>query len=310
MPDNIMDLAGFPTLLDARYTQIKEEEYQGITDIIGMLYTQRDTDRLDQFHTSIGGLSDWAEFTGQISGQQYTEQYNTQSRPREFATMTTITRRLVHDDFSGVMDGKHFRPMVRAGMFTKQKHGTELFEMLTVNDTRWYVRSEGVPLVSNSHTTRTPGVSVTSGFDNYTTDVLTPVSLLAARIAGRKMKSSEGDRMDLFYDCIVLPVDVVDTYNEIANTKMGYDIPGMNENQASAARTGIQTVICLPLWTSTTGWVLVNKALMKENVYWYTSEEEDYGSIVEFDTLQIKNRGYMRHGPHVDDWRWCYGGGL
>lgn len=308
--DNVMDLEGFPTLLDARYTQIKEEEYQGITDIIPMLYTMRDTDRLDQFHTSVGGLSEWEEFTGQLRGQHQTEQYQTQSRPREFATMTTITRRLVHDDFSGIMEGRHFRPMVRAGMYTKQKHATQLFELLTVNDTRWFVRSEGVPIVSNSHTTRTGGVSTTSGFDNYTPDVLTPVSLLAARIEGRKMRSSEGDRMDLFYDGIILPVDMVDTYNEIANTRMGFDIPGMNENQAARERTGIMKVMCLPLWTSTTGWLLVNELLMKENVFWYTAEDEDYGSIVEFDTLQVKNRGYMRHGPHVDDWRWVYGGGL
>jgi hypothetical protein len=224
--------------------------------------------------------------------------------------MTVIERRLVQTDLSGVLDGKRFRPMVRAGMLTKQKHATELFEMLTVNDTRWFVRSEGVPIVSNSHTTRTPGVSTTDGFDNYSPDTLTPVSLLAARVAGRKIKSSEGDRMDMFYDTIILPVDMVDTYNEIANTRNGFDTPGMNENQASRERTGIRNVIVLPLWTSTTGWALVNMAMMKENVFWYTLEDEDYGSITEFDTLQIKSRGYMDHGPHVDDWRWIYAGGM
>jgi len=311
MPGNVMDLEGFPTLLDARYTEIKAEEYQGITDIIPLIYQQRSTDRLDQFHTSVGGLTDWEEFTGQINPQQIYEQYEVRSRPREFATMVIVTRRMVHDDFSGVFqDGLRFRPMVRAGMLTKQKHATELFEMLNINDTRWFVRSEGVPIVSNSHTTRTPNVSTTEGFDNLTTDALTPVSLIAAGIAGRKMRSSEGDRMDLHYDCIILPVDLVPTYNEIANTPLGFDIPGQNQNQASKERMGIRKVIVLPLWTSTVQWVLANEALMKENCLWYTSEEEDYGSLTEFDTLQIKSRGYMRHGPSVDNWRWAYGGGF
>jgi hypothetical protein len=305
-----MDLDGFATLLDARYTEIKEQEYAGITDIIPQIYTTRRTDRLDQFHTSIGGLSDWEEFTGQLHAQRQYEQYQSQSRPRAFATMTIITRRLVQTDLSGVLDGKRFRPMVRAGMLTKQKHATELFEMLTVNDHRWFVRSEGVPIVSNSHLTRTPGVSTAVGFDNYTPDALTPVSILAGRIAGRKMKSAEGDRMDMYYDTIVLPVDGVDTYNEIANTRAGFDVPSLNENQASKERTGITRVIVLPLWTSTTGWALVNYAMMRENCIWWTLEDEDYGSIVEFDTLQIKNRGYMDHGPMVDDWRWIYAGGM
>jgi len=290
-------------------TQIKAEEYAGITNVIPMIYREKPTDRLDQFHTATGGLSDWEEFTGQINTQQFYEQYETRSRPREFATMTIITNRMVQMDFSGVMEGRRYRPMVRAGMLTKQKHATELFEMITVNDTRWFVRSEGVPIGSNSHTTRTPNVTTTAGFDNLTTDVLTSVSLLAAKIAGRKIRSSEGDRMDMAYDGIILPVDLVDTYNEIANTPIGFDIPGQNQNQAAKERTGIMTVICLPLWTSTTRWVLVNKAMMMENCTWYTAQDEDYGSIVEFDTIQVKNRGYMWHGPHVDDWRWAYVGG-
>ena len=305
-----MDLEGFPTLLDARYSEIRQEEYAGITNIIPSLFTERPTDRLDQFRTSVSGLGQWEEFTGQLNVQQVYEQYQVSSRPRAFGTMCIVTRRMVTYDLAGVLNGRNFRPMVRAGMLTKQKHATELFEMLTVNDTRWYVRSEGVPIASNSHTTRVPNVSLTEGFDNYTTDVLTPVSLLAARIAGRKMKSSEGHRMDLFYDTVILPVDVVDTYNEIANTRLGFDIPGQNENQASAARTGIRNVICLPLWSSTTGWCLANQSLMKENLTWYTGEDEDYGSIMDFDTLQIKNRGYMDHGFSADDWRWVYVGGV
>lgn len=305
-----MNLAGFSTLVDARYSQIKSEEYAGITDIVPLIYTKRNTDRLDQYHTSIGGLGEWEEFTGQIQPQRMYEQYPTTSRPRAFATMTILDRRMMTFDLSGILDGKQHRQMVRAGMKTKQMHATEPFEMLTVNDTRWFVRGEGVPIVSNNHLTRTPNVSMTDGYDNYTPDTLSPASVLSAKIAGRKMKSSEGQRMDMYYDTALVTIDTVDTLNEILNTPRGFDIPGLNENQASRERSGIKNIICLPEWTSTTAWALVNMALMRENCYWFTAEEEDYGSIVEFDTLQIKSRGYMDHGPHIDGWQWIYGGGM
>lgn len=307
---SVMDLEGFPTVLDARYTQIKFEEFAGIDDVIPKIYTRRDTDRLNQYATSVGEFKEWELFTGQLNAQSLTEQYQVTSRPRPFGMMTSTSRRLARYELSELMNGKNFRPLVRSGMLTKQRHATEPFSMLTVNDTRWFVRSEGVPIVSASHTTRTQGVATTTGFSNYTADPLTPLSLLAAKVAGRKMKNSEGYRMDLLYDAIILPVDMVDTYNEIANTRMGFDIPGQNENQASRERTGIRKVIVLPQWTSTTGWLLVNERMMKENCTWFTGDDEDYGSITNFSTLQIQMRGYMDHGPQIDNWRWCYGGGM
>jgi hypothetical protein len=305
-----MTLEGFSTLLDARYTEIKQLELSGITNIIPMVYTERQTDRLDQFHTEVGGFSYWEEFTGEIRTQRMYEQYQSQSRPRAWAMMAIIDRRMVRFDLSNILDGKQFRPMLRAGMLTKQRHATELFEFLTVNDTRWYARSEGVPLVSNNHLTRTPGVSVTAGFDNYTPATLSPVALKDAMIAGFNIRNSEGQIMELNYDAIVLPRSQVEVYNEIANTLVGYDTPGQNQNQQSRERSGIRDVIMLPQWSSTTGWGLVNRQLMKDNCTWYTAEEEDYGSITEFSTLQIKTRGYMDHGFMVDGWRWIYGGGM
>ena len=115
-----MDLEGFPTLLDARYSEIRQEEYAGITNIIPSLFTERPTDRLDQFRTSVSGLGQWEEFTGQLNVQQVYEQYQVSSRPRAFGTMCIVTRRMVTYDLAGVLNGRNFRPMVRAGMLTKQ----------------------------------------------------------------------------------------------------------------------------------------------------------------------------------------------
>lgn len=305
---SVMTLAGFPTLLDARYTEIQEQELADVTDIIPMIYDVAPTDRLEERATSSGELDSWPEFTGQITSQAITEGYEVTSRPREYATMTVVTRSLIHDDFFGVFnDGMRFRPMVRAGIVTRQEHATRLFEMINVVDTHFYVRSDGLPVASAAHTYRTPGAPTWS---NTTAATLNPVSLRAALIAGRKIPNDQNKRSGITYDEIFLCVDLVPVYNEIANTPRGFDIPGLNENQEASARTGIQRVTALPYWTSTTGWVLSNSRLRRENVKWKDSEEPDYGRITEFDTLQVKSRGYMRYGTQVRAPHWAYAGGV
>ena len=272
------------------------------------MYTVTTSDRLEERYGSVGELATWPEFTGQLTAQQQYEQYETIFRPREFATMTIITKRMVDDDLSGIFNGARFRPMVRAGLVTRQKHATRFFEFLGSVDTYWSTYSEGVPYASTAHTTRTIGVSTSSGFSNLTTAPLTPTALRAALIAGRKIKNDQGDRADIWYDEIFVPVDLVPRTNEILRTIAGLDNPYGNENQESGMRSGVQKVIGLPYWTSSTNWVLMNSMLRRDELMWINRIEPMYGRITEFDTLQVKSRGYMRYGVARRGWRSGYCG--
>lgn len=308
MPANVMDLDNFPTLLDARFTELREDLKGSVVDVISAIYTRRETDRLEERATSTGNMGSWPQFTGQIEIDQLNEQYSVTSRPREYATMTIVTRAMIHDSFFEVFnDGARVRPLMLAGMITEQEHATRLFEMINVTDSHFYVRSDGLPIASAAHTYRNSGAPTWS---NTTSAPLSPVALRAALIAGRKIPSDRGKRSGITYDEIFLPVDLVPVYNEIANTPRGLDIPGLNQNQESSERTGIRNVVALDYWTSTTGWVLSNSMLKRENVFWMTSEDPDYGRITEFDTLQVKTRGYMRHGTQIRGPQWAYVGGL
>lgn len=309
MPSYIIDHADFPSFLDANYTQIVEEELASVEDIRPQLYSMMTTDRLEERSTSMGGLREWNEFTGTISFQRGYEQYESRFRPREYATAVQITRRMLRDDLSGVLEGLKFRPMVRAGLVTEQIHATRYFENIDVIDNHWSYRSEGVPIASQNHTTRTPGVDTSTGFSNLVTaSPLSEVTLRAAMIAGRKIKSSEGYRTNMHYDTLIVPVDLVPLAHEILRTTYGYNTPAMNESQEASARSGIVNVIGLPYLSRTNIWILVHMASFKENLKWVTSEEPVYGRMTEFNTLQVKARGYMRHGVWARDWRPVYVG--
>ena len=311
MPGSVMDNPGFPTLIDVAYSQIVEHELADMTDILPEIFTMITGDRLDFRSGELGEMAPWSEFTtGQVSYQEIYEQYNTQQRGREYTAGSIVTRRLVDDDQFGVMTGKRFRPMVQAGLLTRQLHGTRLYETMGIVDTHYYTYSEGLPLVSAAHLTRTPGVSTTTGFSNRTTAAFSPTALQAALIAGRKIRNDQGYRTGTSYDGIVFPPDLRPRVHQVLRTPYGLDNPYRNVNMESAKETGIMKMIELPHWSSATNWALVNTRKMKAACLWITRAAPEFGRINEFDTLQIKNRGYMRHGYAVtmNGLYWMYGG--
>jgi hypothetical protein len=245
---------------------------------------------------------------GEIEFQSIHEQHQTIFRPREYAAATQVTRRMVRDDLSGVLAGARFRPMVRAAILTEQLHATRLFDMIDAIDSHWAIRTEGVPIASPVHRTRTPGVSTAEGFNNIIQAPLSEVALRVAQIQGRKLRSSEGHRMNMGYDTLILPVDLVPLANEILRTTHGLNTLAGNENQESQARSGIRHVIALPHMQSSSRWFLANMRMMKDMLKWVTSEPATYGRMTEFHTMQVKSRGYMRHGVMPLGWRWVIAG--
>jgi hypothetical protein len=198
------------------------------------------------------------------------------------------------------MRGDRFRSMARSGVVTRQEHATRLFENLNLNDTYFYTRSEGLPLASASHTTRTPGVSTASGFSNLLASKLSQVSVRAAMIQHRKVASDRGKRSNIIADEIYVPIDLAPVAEEIFGTPKQLDSGNNNINPEK----GKLTIHVIPLWSSTVNWGIGNSRLRKQNVYWIEREAPDYGRISDFDTFQMKWRGYQRHGTMVRDWRW------
>lgn len=221
--------------------------------------------------------------------------------PREYAIGMRITRKMVADDLTGIMRGDRFRAMARSGVVTRQEHATRLLEMLGTNDTYFYTRSEALPLASAFHTTRTPGVSTLTGFSNLTAAKLSQVAVRAALIQARKFASDRGKRSNIVMDELYVPIDLWPVAQEIMQTPTQLDSANNNINP----ERGKLKIVPIPLWSTTTNWGIGNARLRKENVYWIEREEPEYGKISDFDTFQMKWRGYQRHGTLVRDWRWA-----
>jgi len=295
-----MDVASFQTLLDRRYRAIYDERYASTVDQLPMWFTMETSDSFEERRGSVGELPIWTAFGGNLTYTQLYEQYNAVATHIEFTQALRWTRRLMDDDQTGIMRGDRYRKMVDASIVTRQVHGARLWNFMNSNDTFFYSRSEGVPIASTSHTTRTPGVSTATGFSNLTTAELAPTAFRAERQRMRRFSNDQGYIANVIPDTLIVPIELEQRGMEILYSPGDPDQARrtMNPEQNSAA-------IEVPLYmTSATNWGLVDKKMMKENCLWFDHTKPDFKSVIDFETFQLKVSGYGRWSFLVFGWRW------
>lgn len=302
MPGAVMDFQAFSSLLDERYREIIDREESDQRDFIPMLCNVRDSDRATERISSVGEAPQWGAFTGQVDYTKFYEQYNSVATHREFAQGMVITRRMYESDLSGIMKrGDRFRKIVRSGLITQQVHAASIFNTATSLNLQFYALSEAVPIVSTSHTTRTPGVATTTGFSNYIVGAFNPTNYRTARILMRRFKNDQGDLTDIVADELWTSIENEPRAMEILRTKSGLDSNFQNINpEADSAK--------LIIWnrlTNTSAAYLCNASLREESVVWWNWIKREYEMIRDFETKQLKWSGYGAWSVQcLPEWRW------
>lgn len=302
----LMDLASFQTLVDRRYREIKDYELASVTDQLDLWFSMETSDSFEERRGTVGELPIWDQFGGNLQYTRFWEQYNAVATHIEFSQALRWTRRMMDDDLTGIMRGDRYRKMVRSGIITRQIHGARIWNFMSSNDIYFYARSEGVPMASASHTTRVPGVSTATGFNNVTVAELAPTSYRAARQQMRRFANDQGYITNIIGDKLVVPIELEQRAMEIQQSPGDPDTARRSNNPEAGTAT-----IEVPLyWTSTTNWALVNSTLQKENLIWFDQTKPDFRSIVDFETFQLKASGYGRWSFLGLDWRWLMAGAV
>ena len=295
-----MDTSGYQSLIDRRYREIYDEEFASTLDQLPLFFSMENSDSFEERRGSVGELPIWTAFTGSLTYTQFYEQYNATATHIEFSQAYRTSRRLMDDDLTGIMRGDRYRKMVNAGIVTRQQHGARLWNFMSSNDNMFYERSEGLPIASDSHTTRTPNVSTATGFDNLTTAELSPTAYRALRQQMRRFNNDQGYIANIIPDAIVVPIELEQRAMEILLSPGDPDNARrtMNPEQNSAE-------IIIPLqMTDANNWGLVNRKMMKENCIFFDHTKPDFKSLIDFETYQLKCSGYMRYSTLTFGWRW------
>jgi hypothetical protein len=293
----------FGDLLDPRFQKIFYEQYDQLPSMIDDLFAkQTHNGRADMKWSSVGAFGDWTDFTGTVTYDSLNQGYDTTATYLEFVSGCQVERKLFDDDQFNIMD-KRPQGLAIAANRTREKHAARLLNNMTSVDSYFYVNSEGVALVSDSHTTNASGVSTATGFDNKVTSALSATALSAARIQGQKFRDDRGNRMQVNFDELWIPIDLYDQAWEIVNSTGKLDTANNNKN----VHEGKYKIKSWNYLTDASDWSLQDSTMRKMCAHWVDRTPMEFKMAEDIDTLVAKWRGYMRYAFAWTDWRFIVG---
>ena len=306
MPTNPQPItqSQFVRLMDEGLKEVAEDKYAELKGMREMLYKMDTSDSAFEEYYSVNGLGDIPDFAGKLEYLGVTPGFYIKVEFKEFGAAVATERKFLDDKKYGVL-GDIAGKLAVAAHRTKEKDALVPFRNATTTAFEYMTSyEENVALASNSHTTKS-GVSTSTGFDNLSSGGLNKTNVAAARLAMRKFRDNDGNRIDVGDDLVILcPDALADTAYEIVGTPKGL--------KTAEHTTNVQyqrhEVIPYLRWDdySTTDWALIWKSQMKEDLVWIDRIMPDFQATTDFETKQTKQSVYYRCGYMFKDWRWIY----
>ena len=290
----------FVRLLDDRLTKVFQDRYKGLPSIIDKMYNRVSSKKAWEEYFSVGSIPDPEAFAGIIQYQGVSPGYHTKIEPKEYAGGITVQRRLIDTDRYDVIEGMS-KGLATAANRKMNKIAHEPFLYHDSTAFTFVDSEEGVALCSNSHLTKTPDVSTSTGFDNLATLAFDEANLETLRIQSRGFKDDIGERIETNFDTIIHPTNLAKEVWEVLNSQ---GKTGVADNDGNFHR-GRWKAIELPLLddTDTNDWFIVDSAAMKESLLWIDGVPLEFNSTTDFDTQMRKYASYAVFGWGFTDWR-------
>lgn len=288
-------------LLDKNVTKFYWDRYNGLPIIIDKIYDRMKSKKAWEEFQAMGSLPDPQLFNGVIQIQNFSMGYHTKVVPLEYGGGFALERRLIDTDQSGLIK-KLPQQLATAANRKMNKIAHEPFIYPDSASFTFMTSEEGVALCSNSHTTKTAGISTSTGFDNLATYAFDAANLEALRIQTLGFKDDIGERITTNFDTIIhgpsLAADVWEVLNSSGKT-------GDNLNNANFQK-GKWKTIELPMLDdySTTGWGIVDSQAMKDCLMWIDAVPLEFNTPpLDYEHMIRKYYDYFVCAWAFTDWR-------
>jgi len=217
--------ANFGDLLEAGLRKIFTDEYKAIPSMINVLYSIQTSKRADEKFSSVGGFSDFEDFTtsGTIAYDDVFQGYNKTFAHTEYAKGFKIQRALYDDDQYNIINRKP-QALGLSAARTKEKHA-----MSPLNEAFVTAPSDGdgKTLCATDHPSNAPGVSVQS---NKGTTALSATAVEATRLLMVDFRDDRGEKVLVQPDLLIIPRNLEETAWEIISSKGKVDTQLNNPN--------------------------------------------------------------------------------
>lgn len=294
----------FVRLLDNRLRKVFEGEFKELPPMIDTLYSRMPSDSAWEEFFEIGSLGDIPEFNGKVSYLSISPGYYTRIEPREYSAGLQFERKFLADKKYSVLDGRAAQ-LTNSAKRTMDKIGVRPFAYAFSSAFDFQYSEEGVSLCSTAHTTKSPGVSTSTGFSNSGTSALSKTSLAATRLLMRKFKDDIGNRIEVEPDMLLVPDNLYDTAMEIVGSEKD---PTSANNTINMNYKRWKVVPYLRLDDyDTNNWFMIDSSMMKKFLVWIDRESPSVNNTMDFETFIWKFNIYFRIACGFLNWRFIFG---
>jgi hypothetical protein len=290
-------------LLDKNISKFFWDQYNGLPMIIDKIYDRIKSKRAWEEFQGMGSLPDPQLFKGYIQTQNFTMGYHTKVVPLEYAGGFTLERRLMDTDQSGLIK-KLPKQLATAANRKMNKIAHEPFIYPDSAAFTFMTSEEGVALCSNSHTTKTAGVSTSTGFDNLMTLAFDQANLESVRLQTLQFKDDIGEQITTDFDTIVHGPTLSAAVQEAigSTSREGSDNSGIKNVQKDRRWKTLE----LPMLDnySTTGWGLIDSSMMKDCLMWWDAVPLEFNTPpLDYEHMIRKYFDYFVCAWCFTDWR-------
>ena len=297
MPSAPMISENWPDLLAPGFKKIFMDTYEQHPSLLEKVFNVQDSEMASEKLSAVGAFPGISEFTGKIEYSESPEQgYDKTISHTEYAGGYMVERKLAADDLYRIVSQFPESFAIAIKRF-REELGWDKFNYafsLAPSD------GDAKALCVADHPS--PADSSYAG-DNLGTTSLSATAVSAARLAMRKFTDDRSGKIYVMGDTLIVPVDLEEKAWEITNSKGQLDSANNNPNFSS----GRYDVIVAPFLSSAVDWFMVDKTMMKKNLFWFNREPVQYFKDKDSDTLIAKYAVYFRCSTAWQDWRWIYG---
>jgi len=237
---------------------------------------------------------------GGIAYDNFNELYEKTFTHKEYAKGVVIERKLWDDDRSGMIR-RRAAGLGNAFGRTIARHAASVFNNAFSSS---YVGADAVALCSDSHP-YSPANADT--YDNKGTTAFSYNAVVSTLQAGKNMLNDRGLEMPIFYDTLLVPIELEAAAYEIT-AAINKPTGGAAQNEANfVGSQGLRTIVD-PYLNDSNNWFMLDSRQTSMHLLWFWRVRPELAlrPTSEYD-LEAKYRGYMRYSFGWDDPRFVYG---
>jgi hypothetical protein len=302
-----------PTMISEQWPRhvlpiVRREWYQQMTGIVSpvmSLFGIEGSTQSVEYSQGMGAGGLVPEYNGdndpsnsQIAFDSFNPLYETTFTHKEYAKGLQIERKLWDDDKMGLIR----RRASALGMEYGQTRATHAASVFVNAFSSSYLGADGKALCATDHPT---SPSDATSVSNKGTTALSYAAIVSTLQLGKRMLNDRGLPMPVFYDTLVVPVELEATAYEETRSLLK---PNTADNNASfLSSAGLQIVVD-PYLSNAKDWFMVSKAQSSLHLLWFNRVAAELALDPTSDfNLVARYRGYMRYSYGWDDFRFIYG---